>query len=415
MPVTPDAVQHESTLSDAFLRQLMAVGQVDVLVGLPTLDNAATIIDVVRAIHLCFTRDFPRLRTVMINSDGGSTDGTPELIRAASFTRSGYGADVAFAADAPSGRGAIPRPAGQAHGAPHDIRGGRADPGQSARDRRSERSRNEPRARDRAHHADCPRRGRVPGAPLSAASPRWRARHPAGPSPRARPLRRRARRAAWRRVLVLRTLCVALPRAGHLEPRGRRGSRSISGCAPRPSPQACRSVRSGARHDHAPASGRRCARPCSRSCCPWSRAFARTTRSGWRPTASTRAAHVGTRPAGDPDPPSWDHAALAEQARHDILEIRALLEGVLDPAVLARVIDGHVGPAFRARRRALGRDRLRVCRRRAARIDRHRAPGWDVRAALLVAGVRVHGAHGARGRLRRCRRDSIRSVRRSNG
>jgi hypothetical protein len=74
----------ESTLSDALLRQLMAVGQVDVLVGLPTLNNAATIIDVVRAIHVCFTRDYPRLRTVLINADGGSTDGTPELVRAAS-------------------------------------------------------------------------------------------------------------------------------------------------------------------------------------------------------------------------------------------------------------------------------------------------------------------------------------------
>lgn len=63
----------------------MAVGQVDVLVGLPTLNNAATIVDVARAVHVCFTRDFPRLRTVMINSDGGSTDGTPELIRSASF------------------------------------------------------------------------------------------------------------------------------------------------------------------------------------------------------------------------------------------------------------------------------------------------------------------------------------------
>lgn len=80
------AVEYQSTLSDAFLRQLMAVGQVDVLVGLPTLNNAASVVDVVRAVHLCFTRDFPRLRTVMINSDGGSTDGTPELIRAASFT-----------------------------------------------------------------------------------------------------------------------------------------------------------------------------------------------------------------------------------------------------------------------------------------------------------------------------------------
>ena len=73
-------------LSDALLRQLIAVGQVDILVGLPTLNNAATIVDVVRAINVCFTRDFPRLRTVMINSDGGSTDGTPELIRDASFT-----------------------------------------------------------------------------------------------------------------------------------------------------------------------------------------------------------------------------------------------------------------------------------------------------------------------------------------
>jgi hypothetical protein len=79
-------VENQSTLSDAFLKQLMAVGQVDVLVGLPTLNNAATVVDVVRAVHWSFTRDFPRLRTVMINSDGGSTDGTPELIRAASFT-----------------------------------------------------------------------------------------------------------------------------------------------------------------------------------------------------------------------------------------------------------------------------------------------------------------------------------------
>src|SRR5258706_9789803 len=75
----------ESTLSDALLRQLMAVGHVDILVGLPTLNNAPTIVDVVRAVHVTFTRDFPRLRTVMINSDGGSTDGTPELIRTASF------------------------------------------------------------------------------------------------------------------------------------------------------------------------------------------------------------------------------------------------------------------------------------------------------------------------------------------
>ena len=81
-------MEHESTLSDALLRQLIAVGQVDVLVGLPTLNNAATIVDVLRAVHQSFTRDIPRLRTVMINSDGGSTDGTPDLVRSASFLES---------------------------------------------------------------------------------------------------------------------------------------------------------------------------------------------------------------------------------------------------------------------------------------------------------------------------------------
>ena len=79
-------MENESTLSDALLRQLIAAGQVDILVGLPTLNNAKTVVNVVRAVHECFTRDYPRLRTVMINSDGGSTDGTPDLIRDASLT-----------------------------------------------------------------------------------------------------------------------------------------------------------------------------------------------------------------------------------------------------------------------------------------------------------------------------------------
>jgi hypothetical protein len=81
-------VDQQSTLSDAFLRQLMAVGQVDILAGLPTSNNAATVVELVRAVHVSFMRDFPRLRTVMINSDGGSTDGTPELVRAASLSDS---------------------------------------------------------------------------------------------------------------------------------------------------------------------------------------------------------------------------------------------------------------------------------------------------------------------------------------
>src|SRR5262245_59570239 len=88
MAATPliATVENGSILSDTLLRQLMAVGQVDILVGLPTLNHAATVVPIARAIHACFTRNYPRLRTVMINSDAGSTAGTPDLVRNAAFS-----------------------------------------------------------------------------------------------------------------------------------------------------------------------------------------------------------------------------------------------------------------------------------------------------------------------------------------
>ena len=74
----------DSVLSDELLHHLMAVGHVDVLVGVPTLNNAGTIRPVVKAVHQAFSRYFPRDRSVLINSDGGSDDGTPGLVRNAS-------------------------------------------------------------------------------------------------------------------------------------------------------------------------------------------------------------------------------------------------------------------------------------------------------------------------------------------
>jgi len=63
----------------------MAVGQVDVLVGVPTLNNAGSVGRVVAAVHRAFATHFKRQRTVLINSDAGSTDGTPEIVRSASL------------------------------------------------------------------------------------------------------------------------------------------------------------------------------------------------------------------------------------------------------------------------------------------------------------------------------------------
>jgi glucosylglycerate synthase len=76
----------ESILTDDFLRELMNVGEVDILVGVPTYNDAATVGHVVQAIRSGLLKYFPRQRAVIINADGGSRDTTQELVRAASIS-----------------------------------------------------------------------------------------------------------------------------------------------------------------------------------------------------------------------------------------------------------------------------------------------------------------------------------------
>lgn len=75
----------ESLLTDDFLRQLISVGEVDILVGLPTHNNAKTIGSVVAAIQGGLLQWFPRERAAIINADAGSRDGTPELVASAAI------------------------------------------------------------------------------------------------------------------------------------------------------------------------------------------------------------------------------------------------------------------------------------------------------------------------------------------
>ncbi|MFZ0796415.1 MAG: hypothetical protein WAM98_01395, partial [Terriglobales bacterium] len=75
----------ETLLSDDFLRQLINVGEVDIIVGLPTHNNAKTVEPVIQAIQAGILKCFPRERAVIINADGGSQDGTPELVVGASI------------------------------------------------------------------------------------------------------------------------------------------------------------------------------------------------------------------------------------------------------------------------------------------------------------------------------------------
>ena len=75
----------ESILTDDFLRELMNVGEVDIVVGVPTYNDAKTIGQVVQAVRAGLLQYFPRQRSVIINADGGSRDGTQDLVRAASI------------------------------------------------------------------------------------------------------------------------------------------------------------------------------------------------------------------------------------------------------------------------------------------------------------------------------------------
>lgn len=84
----------ESILSDDFLRELMNVGEVDVLVGLPTYNDAETVSHVVQAVRAGLLQYFPRQRAVIINADGGSKDDTQEIIRASSISDLRHGANV---------------------------------------------------------------------------------------------------------------------------------------------------------------------------------------------------------------------------------------------------------------------------------------------------------------------------------
>lgn len=72
-------------LREEVLTQLQEIGEVDILVGIPSYNNADTIEHVVRAVNSGFAKYFPGQRALLVNSDGGSVDGTPDLVRNAAI------------------------------------------------------------------------------------------------------------------------------------------------------------------------------------------------------------------------------------------------------------------------------------------------------------------------------------------
>src|SRR5437763_324700 len=58
-------------------RKVAEISRCEILIGIPSYNNATTIGHVVRAVSAGLAKYFPDARAVLVNSDGGSSDGTP--------------------------------------------------------------------------------------------------------------------------------------------------------------------------------------------------------------------------------------------------------------------------------------------------------------------------------------------------
>lgn len=70
----------DSVLTPAIRDEIARLGRADIMVGIPSFKNAATIGYVVRAAQAGLVQYFPDLRPVVVNSDAGSPDGTGRVV-----------------------------------------------------------------------------------------------------------------------------------------------------------------------------------------------------------------------------------------------------------------------------------------------------------------------------------------------
>jgi glycosyltransferase involved in cell wall biosynthesis len=67
-------------MEKSFQIQLEEIKETDILIGIPSYNNVRTIGHVVRAVMAGLAKYFPNAKAVVVNSDGGSTDGTQDEV-----------------------------------------------------------------------------------------------------------------------------------------------------------------------------------------------------------------------------------------------------------------------------------------------------------------------------------------------
>jgi glycosyltransferase involved in cell wall biosynthesis len=73
-------VSDSELLSGSVKQKIEELQDVDILVGIPSYNNSRTIPHVVQAVQAGLAKYYPNAKCVLVNSDGGSNDGTPDLV-----------------------------------------------------------------------------------------------------------------------------------------------------------------------------------------------------------------------------------------------------------------------------------------------------------------------------------------------
>jgi glycosyltransferase involved in cell wall biosynthesis len=73
----------QMNLAGDALRAAESIREADIVIGIPSFNNSKTVGHVTRAACAGVAKYFPQLKSVIINSDGGSTDGTAEAVLSA--------------------------------------------------------------------------------------------------------------------------------------------------------------------------------------------------------------------------------------------------------------------------------------------------------------------------------------------
>jgi glucosylglycerate synthase len=68
-------------LENEILTQIKSIDTADIVVGIPSYNNVKTIGHVVRAVQAGIAKYFPDKKAILVNSDGGSTDGTMDVVQ----------------------------------------------------------------------------------------------------------------------------------------------------------------------------------------------------------------------------------------------------------------------------------------------------------------------------------------------